>query len=73
MVTVGLKTLDRRMVSCRQKIYSEYRKRGRTTMRYAGVDLHKTQFSVCWKGEDGSNRFERYGMNAEGLRRFRGK
>jgi len=42
-------------------------------MRYAGVDLHKTQFSVCWKGEDGSNRFERYGMNAEGLRRFRGK
>jgi transposase len=40
-------------------------------MRYAGVDLHKTQFSVCWKGEDGSSKFERYPMSAEGLGRFR--
>jgi len=28
-------------------------------MRYIGVDLHKTQFSVCWMEEDGSNKFER--------------
>jgi len=40
-------------------------------MRYVGVDLHKTQFSVCWKEEDGSDKFERYAMSAEGLRRFR--
>ena len=38
-------------------------------MRYVGVDLHKTQFSVCWKEEDGSDKFECYGMSAEGLRR----
>ena len=42
-------------------------------MRYIGVDLHKTQFSVCWMEEDGSNKFERYPMNVEGLRRFREK
>lgn len=40
-------------------------------MRYAGVDLHKTQFSVCWKEEDGRSKFERYEMSVEGLRRFR--
>jgi len=40
-------------------------------MRYVGVDLHKTQFSVCWKEEDGSSKFERYGMSGEGLGRFR--
>jgi transposase len=40
-------------------------------MRYVGVDLHKTQFSVCWKEEDGSDKFERYAMSAEGLRKFR--
>jgi transposase len=40
-------------------------------MRYVGVDLHKTQFSVCWKEEGGSDKFERYAMSAEGLRRFR--
>ena len=42
-------------------------------MRYIGVDLHKTQFSVCWMEEDGSNKFERYPMNVEGLRRFKEK
>jgi len=42
-------------------------------MRYIGVDLHKTQFSVCWIGVGGSDKFERYPMNAEGLSRFREK
>ena len=36
-------------------------------MRYIGVDLHKTQFSVYWMEEDGSNKFECYPMNGEGL------
>ena len=41
-------------------------------MRYVGVDLHKTQFSVCWRNEE-EDEFERYPMTPEGVGRFREK
>jgi hypothetical protein len=40
-------------------------------MSYVGLDLHKTQFSLCWKEEDGGDKFEHYAMSVKGLRRFR--
>lgn len=43
-------------------------------MRYVGVDLHKTQFSVCWRsGDEEEGGFERYPMTSEGVRSFREK
>jgi transposase len=45
-------------------------------MRYVGVDLHKTQFSVCWRSgeeEEEKGEFERYPMTPEGIGRFREK
>ena len=43
-------------------------------MRYVGVDLHKTQFSVYWRSEDKEEgEFDRHPMTHEGMRRFREK
>ena len=42
-------------------------------MEYVGVDLHKRQFSVCWLDEDDKEKFEKYRMDAEGIKAFRKK
>ena len=42
-------------------------------MGYVGVDLHKRQFSVCWIDEDGREKFEKYRMDAEGIKAFKEK
>ena len=39
-------------------------------MKYVGVDLHKNQFSVYWKVEEGKGIFEEYPMTAKGIEDF---
>lgn len=41
--------------------------------KYVGVDLHKSQFSVCWLKEDGERSFEEYRVGASGIELFRQK
>jgi transposase len=40
-------------------------------MRYIGVDLHKTNFVVCFLSEDDRAQTETFLLNAEGLTRFK--
>ena len=42
-------------------------------MKYVGVDLHKNQFSVYWKVEEGKGIFEEYPMTAKGIEDFKKK
>jgi len=41
-------------------------------MKYVGVDLHKRQFTVCWKLEEGI-KLEKYPLNKKGLEEFKKK
>jgi transposase len=40
-------------------------------MRFLGVDLHKTNFVVCFLSEDDRSQTETFPMNAQGLLRFK--
>jgi len=40
-------------------------------MRYLGVDLHTTNFVVCFLSEQGKVRVVTFSLNAEGLAAFR--
>ena len=40
-------------------------------MRYIGVDLHKTNFVVCFIEADDARRLETYPLNGDGLARFK--
>lgn len=42
-------------------------------MKYVGVDLDKSQYSVCWKLEDEGTEFERHTMTQECIGRFKKK
>lgn len=42
-------------------------------MRYIGVDLHKTNFVVCFLSEDDQTRTETFALDKAGLSRFRRK
>ena len=39
-------------------------------MRYLGVDLHKTNFVVCFLHEDETTRLETYPLTKVGINRF---
>ena len=40
-------------------------------MRFIGVDLHKTNFVVCFLSEDDRAQTETFLLNAQGLSRFK--
>lgn len=40
-------------------------------MKYVGVDLHKSQFSVYWKTEEGKGIFKKYPMTKRGIEEFK--
>ena len=40
-------------------------------MRYIGVDLHKTNFVVCFLSEDGQSQIEAFTLDRHGLARFK--
>jgi transposase len=42
-------------------------------MKYVGVDLHKNQFSVCFKYEDGKTEYKQYPMTQWGIEDFKKK
>ncbi len=42
-------------------------------MRYIGIDLHKTNFVVCFLNEDESSRIETFSLSKAGLARFLSK
>lgn len=42
-------------------------------MKYVGVDLHKNQFSVYWKTQEGKEVFKEYPMTARGIEEFKKK
>lgn len=39
-------------------------------MRYLGIDLHKTNFVVCFLNEDDSYRIETFALSKSGISRF---
>jgi hypothetical protein len=39
-------------------------------MRHIGVDLHKTNFVVCFLNADETSRLETYPLNESGINRF---
>src|ERR1051325_2043489 len=43
----------------------------RLVMRYIGVDLHKTNFVVCFLSEDDRAQTETFPLNGQGLARFK--
>ena len=45
---------------------------GILSVKYVGVDLHSTQFTCCFLGEDGVQRSETYSVDEEGFRKFQG-
>lgn len=40
-------------------------------MKYVGVDLHKNQFSVYWKTEEGKGIFKKNPMKKKGIEEFK--
>ena len=40
-------------------------------MRYIGVDLHKTNFVVCFLSEDDETKLETFTLDKAGLSRFK--
>jgi hypothetical protein len=49
---------------------SDITKGGESAMRYIGVDLHKTNFVVCFLAVDETTRTETYPLTKLGIKRF---
>lgn len=40
-------------------------------MKYVGVDLHKNQFTVCFRDEEGKEEIKKYSMEKSGIEEFK--